>query len=191
MSEPTPFDPWSMTTEKSLEVRMDERQLMQYLAARDMTKRREEIVGSGFAVLEAVAACARYELIMPAWLSAEFRRRFNAVRFHRTASWDDEQAFGRPYPKGTHLRRLRNEELWPELCTIVRRLLEEDPSRPIDELLFDDASERLRNLKGIDDPRGLGRSECQRIYYANIDRYNALFSTPGNSHESPVIRRGR
>lgn len=191
MSGPAPFDPWTMTTEKSLEVDMDERQLNQYLAAKGINQRRDEIVRSGFAVLEAVAACARRELVMPEWLSKEFRRRFNAVCFHRTASWDDEQAFGRPYPKGTHLRRLRNEDLWPELCTIVRRLLEEDPSRPIDELLFDDASERLRNLKGVDDPRGLGRSECQRIYYASIDRYNALFSAPGNFQEFPVIRRGR
>lgn len=191
MSAPEQFDPWSITLEAQLGLDLTEAQVLQCTMARGMAREREEIVKSGFAVMEAVSQCSRYGLVLPDWLASEFRRRFNAVKFHRAASWDDEQAFGRPYPKGAHLHRLRKERLWPEICWTVRELLDDDPNRAIDEALFDDVSERMRGLKGIENPKGLGRSECQRIYYEHVDRFNALFGSPENSEKFPVIRRRR
>ncbi|MBN9461162.1 MAG: hypothetical protein J0H00_08035 [Burkholderiales bacterium] len=179
------FDPWAPIESEAARRYRNDHELMQGVIARGITRRRSEIEKSGFEVMQAVADCARYELVIPPWLADEFKRRFNAVRNHVASSWDDEQSFGRPYPKGTHLRTLRKERLWPEIHLIARRLLDENSARPIDESFFDSVAERLRALKGIEDRigglQGLGRSEVQRIYYETRDRAAALFGTAGNS----------
>lgn len=182
------FDPWAPLEDDASRLYCDQRELMQGVMAHGITRRRAEIEKSGFAMLEAIEVCARYGLVIPDWLAAEYRRRFNAVKFYRASSWDDDLAFGRPHPKGAHLRSLRKDRLWPEICGLAERLQAEDPTRPIDEAFFDDLAERVRGLKEIESQRGLGRSEVQRIYYAHVDEYNKIF-TAGNLQKSPVIRR--
>ena len=177
------FDPWTISLEDQMQLEMDDQ--MRCMIARSLTDERDEILsGTGFKVLDAVALCSRYELVMPSWLAGEFRRRFNAVKFHEASSWDDPKAFGRPYPKGTHIDRLKKDSrAGGPIYFLVRKLIGDDPTRAIDEALFDDVAAHFGNRPG------LGRSECQRIYYETAKKEESI-SGPiaGKKRKIPVIR---
>jgi hypothetical protein len=160
-----PFDPWTMTTAESLSLPMDldnpRSHMWQYLEAKSITARREAIEkGSGYDVLETIARCAQRGLSIPAWLADLYLPRFKAVKFHSVASWDDGAAFGKPHRKGTHLARLRKDEAAGSvIVAMVRHILTTDPSRAIDESVFEEVSARF------DKKERLGKTECARIYY--------------------------
>lgn len=177
---PVSFDPW-MPLEQAVaqDWSLTEEQLMQGVMARGLMRDSEAIVnGSGLDVLEAIQTCIRYKLVVPEWLGDAFRKRLNSVRLHEVASWDSPQAFGKPFPKGAHLARLRKDSRsGPVIYQCVRQLLTADPTRPIDESLFEDVAAKFaKNVKG------LGRSECQRIYYAVAPDLDAMYGPiPGRA----------
>jgi hypothetical protein len=109
------FDPWTATLEEVLELPADADgeipvQHLQWMHARSIAAQQLKIErGDGFDVLQAVAACAIHGLVMPDWLVREYLRRYRAVQQCRVKSWDALEAFGRPYPKGTHIQRLRKD----------------------------------------------------------------------------------
>ncbi len=74
------------------------REQLQWAKAQEIAKRRDEIVSSGRAVLDAVADCAVAGLAMPPWLTEEFVRRHQAVAGFSAATWDAPIAFGPAHP---------------------------------------------------------------------------------------------
>lgn len=80
--------------------------LYQYVAKGELEKERHRFeAGDKNALLGAIRICATSELPLPHWVASEFIRGYDAVLNCRAGSWDD--AFGRPFPKGTHLAALR------------------------------------------------------------------------------------
>lgn len=78
----------------------------QWAALLDIERMRPAIVGGdGFDMLAAICKCAQRDLVMPEWLAREFIKRYMLVVTCRSDSWDE--AFGRPYPKGTQLSAIR------------------------------------------------------------------------------------
>jgi hypothetical protein len=114
---------------------------------------------SGFDVLAAVRICAARGLVLPDWLARAFTRRYDAVLNVRALSWDDPQAFGRPYRKGTNQAALRKRRMlrW-SVRNEVERIIAAEPATPIDEALFERAGA----------PYHLGRSLAADLYYETI-----------------------
>lgn len=117
---------------------------------------------SGCSVMEAVALCAVHDLKMPRWLAEEFVLRRRRVTEAEVVSWDAVAAFGRPWPARTRpatvrkhlkLKKLIHKEAWA--------LVEADPSRSVNRLLFDEVGE----LPGV----SLGGSTTAKLYYAAVD----------------------
>lgn len=194
------FDPWAMTFEQSLAlpVDLDDKRspIWQYLFARSLTARREAIEkGTGYDVLAAIAECAERGLSIPQWLANLYLPRFKAVKFQRASSWDEPAVFGRPHPKGTHLARVRKDAAaGPLIFAMVRKILAGDPSRAIDESLFEDVAARF------DKKERLGKTECARIYYLCAPELEKTFGpiatkknreNPGSGkrRKIPVLRK--
>ena len=69
--------------------------------------------GESICLLEAVALCALYGVLMPEWAAFEFHERFSRVTTFDAKSWDE--AFGAPHPPKTHIdaRKRQFELSWP------------------------------------------------------------------------------
>jgi hypothetical protein len=147
---------------------------MAFVMALWLRERRAAIVsGTSFDLFDAVVICMRCGLVVPAWLSAEFRNRYAEVRTYRVGSLDE--AFGPPLPAGlpAGVRRARLHEsmrarlhkdrlMGPHVVYEVERIVAEAPGTPIDHFLFETVAERMAILA----PQfKLGRSECERLYY--------------------------
>lgn len=180
------FDPWTVSFEDGLTWLLandappdDHDKWMNVWSIRDAREQIEN--GSGFDVLRAVDQCAKAGLAMPDWLAVGFRRRFRAVAGFSAKSWDDDNAFGKPFPKGTHTARLsKDARASPVIHHLVRRILKADPTRAIDGLMFEEVAEKLKNVPG------LGQSECQRIYFATVKQHESIFGPA-----KPVVPRTR
>ncbi len=98
------LDPWTcefadwMAAFEGADFEQTWREQLQWAKAREIAARRELIVSSGRAVLDAVADCARAGLTMPPWLADEFLRRHQAVAGFIAASWSDPSSFGPAHP---------------------------------------------------------------------------------------------
>jgi hypothetical protein len=119
--------------------------------------------GAGFAVLECVRECGTNDLVMPAWLSHAFNRRYDAVSRFRALSWDDPVAFGKPYPKGTnqHAERQRLEKaisVWLSVNTAVKM------GHKVDKALYASIGKELQ----------IGATLAQE-YYAHAKKHYGLF----------------
>lgn len=146
------FDPWSCSLEamnafdeaSTLELAHPARPLFQWHAAQAINAMRAETDASGFAVLACVRKCANHDLAMPEWLAHAFIRHYDAVLNCRADSWDDDAAFGKPYPKGTNLHALRKKrELRVQVWLHATRLINADSNRAIDKGLFEEIGKRL------------------------------------------------
>lgn len=139
------FDPWTAGLEeaRAADVRSDCgstempascRPLAQWDAARRVTNCRLAVeCGDGFAVLEGVAACVAHGLVVPDWLASAFLSRYRAVQQLRADSWDAEIAFGKPYPKGTQLARLRvRRTARLQVAKLVQEFVAKNPDLPVD-----------------------------------------------------------
>lgn len=88
-------------------------------------------------VPEALFLCCAYSLPVPRWCATAFTSGWRKLFVYaETGSWDD--IFGKPYPKGTHISKLRDQ--WRDsLPTFrhIRKMKDADPSLPIDEKLFE------------------------------------------------------
>jgi hypothetical protein len=114
--------------------------------------------GDDFALLLAIRKCANFDLVMPDWVARNFIRRFDLVLNCRTKSWDE--AFGRPYSKGKHLKAMRDDReqrfiVWNH----IRGILATDPDTVIDEALFERVGADL----------GIGKTRCGRLYYEALN----------------------
>ena len=162
------FDPWVATDDESIakkdewvnsggEISSPLNPFLQVLAAREILALKDDICdGSGFVVLEAIRMCVTHGLVAPEWLAYQFNRRVDAVHFARVGSWDDQSAFGRPFPKGTNLAALRKARtgrlaVWLSVVTKLR----ESPETPIDKSLFE----------AIGQPLGFGTTLTEKYYY--------------------------
>ena len=113
--------------------------------------------GAGFDVLMCVRVCGANDLQMPLWLVHAFNRRFDAVLNVRALSWDDENSFGRPYPKSTNRAALRKKrKLMPAVWVKVAEGLE--GGRVVDASLFEDVGKAL----------SIGKTLAQNYYYSAL-----------------------
>lgn len=114
-----PFDPFTATLDEAKaqpDAYAIHGAVSKAAAAHMLIERRAAIeAGDGFDVLQAVAQCALYQLVIPRWLGDLFLQRFRQVQQLHVASWEDPTAFGRPYPRVdlalARLRRMKRLEL--------------------------------------------------------------------------------
>lgn len=153
----TTFDPWTATMEEAQaqpDVDGPEGAVFQWSAAAELTKNRDEILaGNGYSVLKAVALCAQHGLALPDWLARVFLKRYRAVR--GAGSWDAEDVFGRPYPKGAQLSALRRRRLnRVRVCNAVAAAINRDPDCKIDTAFWEEIGRVI----------GEGKSNAQRLH---------------------------
>ncbi len=65
--------------------------------------------GNGKALFDAIALCALTGQRLPPWAARAFRAGYEKVDSYEVGSWDE--AFGKPYTKGTKLGAKRKEHL--------------------------------------------------------------------------------
>ena len=158
------FDPWTATFEEMQEANLLSElpeadpalPLYQWFGAQVIESMRGETTESGFSVLACVRRCANHDLVMPQWLARAFIRRYDAVLRCRADSWDDPLAFGKPYPKGAHLSKLRAArthriDVYNRVVAAIRR----NPERAIDVKLFREVGNEI----------GLKPTIVQTYYY--------------------------
>ncbi len=156
----TTFDPWTATFEDAQAAHGGDDgpcgPLHQWAAVQELLAGREQIeAGDGFDALQAVALCAMRGLVMPDWLVTVFLRRYRRVQRLHADSWDDESAFGRPYPKHAQLpalRRRRDGRIKASLAFSDR--LQRDPMRAVDKALWEDIGREI----------GEGATRAEELY---------------------------
>lgn len=113
--------------------------------------------GDKMALLAAIRTCANHDLPLPRWASRAFVVAYDRVLNCKLGSWDD--AFGRPYPKGSHLSALRKRRLYtmPVRMAVTRA---SESGRPIDETLFEEIGQQF----------GLGKTLTMELYYGRKQR---------------------
>lgn len=135
------------------------------LAAEECLRLRTKIeAGDGGAVLDAIGHCAEHRLVIPEWLADEYLRRHGAVGRGRAKDWNDEQAFGRAYPKGTNIAGVRARvEDAPAAYIVAAKLLAADPARAFDPGFYEDVGGRV----------GVGKTRAQELLTMamNDERY--------------------
>lgn len=97
--------------------------------------------GKGMAVMFAVNECLQAGLVAPPWLADAFGKRYQAVGNLEVNSWDDEKAFGRPFP-GAHLDAAKEAR---EAALPVRRAVDKlrAEGMPTGGALWEAAAEAL------------------------------------------------
>jgi hypothetical protein len=158
------FDPWTASLEEAQREQESSRHdgpdapIFQWKAARDIEGQKDLIEsGDGFAILACVRKLMTHGLVAPAWLAYAFNKRYDAVLNCRANSWDDQNAFGRPYPKGKHLNALRKSRtIRFQIFNSVNQILASEPSTPIDSELFARAGRMAKPP--------VGKTEAERLY---------------------------
>jgi hypothetical protein len=108
--------------------------------------------GDSQALLAAIRICANHDIAMPKWLSAAYIRAYDLVLSCRVGSWDD--AFGRPFPKGAHLKKLRQKrQLRFQVGQDVDDLHSKE--RILDDALFEEVGKKY----------GLKKTVTSELYY--------------------------
>ena len=83
--------------------------------------------GDTFAVLQAVAECAKHELVMPEWVKRGFLNRYRMVTRHKVKLLDE--AFGTFLPKGAHLSAYRQD--WEKGLSAYQEVMRESAEAAI------------------------------------------------------------
>ncbi|MHB1188753.1 hypothetical protein [Thiobacillus sp.] len=164
------FDPWTAGLEEAQE---EEKRVsaeraagpcspvMQWGSASQINEWKQAVeAGDGYAVMACVSLCVTHGLIAPDWLAYAFNQKYYAVAACRAESWDDPKSFGRPFPKGKHLSRMRQDKfgrfaVWNAVCDTIKR----DPDRAIDRGLFEEVGKSL----------GFGATRAERLYYEAVN----------------------
>ncbi len=116
------------------------------------------VKGEKFALMEALYICSSSDLPIPDWAAKAYTKCFNQVRWAYVGSWDE--AFGRPFEKGTHVAKIRrHDRLKVEVYIKLRRYLKNNPDVPIDEHLFELIGKEV----------GISRSLANKLYYEGKD----------------------
>ncbi|WP_150048682.1 hypothetical protein [Methylomonas rhizoryzae] len=98
--------------------------------------------GDKHLLMVAISECAVHGLVMPDWVAMGYLRGFYAVSNARLKSWDD--AFERPYPKGTNLKAVRKKrELSMAVLNSINSILQSNPKTPIDSALFEQVGQEF------------------------------------------------
>lgn len=132
--------------------------------------------GDRFALLKAVEECLTCGFKPPEWVSSSFRYRLLRIEWGEVVSLDD--AFGSPYPKGTHVKGLDERfRLQRNVHRMVSTLRNRKPGdraeRALDDGLFEEVGEAF----------GIGKTKAKKLYYdecARNDEWMAQFR-PQNS----------
>lgn len=164
------FDPWIASLE---EAQAEEKNVsaecaagpcspvMQWGSANQINEWKPAVVdGDGYAVMTCISLCVTHGLIAPEWLAKSFNQKYYAVAACRAESWDDQKSFGRPFPKGKHLSRMRQDKIgriqtWNAVAETIKR----DPDRAIDRGLFEEVGRSL----------GFGATRAERLYYEAVN----------------------
>jgi hypothetical protein len=120
---------------------------------KDMAARKQRYDGGDRgAVLEALYFCLSCREQVPDWVTHAFCRAYAEVIGARAGSWDS--VFGKPWKKGTHLKKARERKdlefkVWISVCALHR------VGMPIDELIFQTVGEDLE----------CGARQVKEMYY--------------------------
>jgi hypothetical protein len=118
----------------------------------DLYHRRFE-AGDGFSLMHAIRECSRHELPLPPWAAAAYIARFDRILTLRESSWD--AVFGRPFPKGSHLKSARlRRELRPVVALRVDEIVAAEGC-PIDDELFERVGVEFK----------IGKTLANELYY--------------------------
>jgi hypothetical protein len=109
--------------------------------------------GNKSALLDALYVCLELKRPIPKWLQVAFLNAFEAVERYEIRTW--EQAFGKPVPKGTHLKpRKRDAELSLNIIERVEAL--KRAGTKVDKDLF----------RAVGREWGINGTRASEIYYA-------------------------
>lgn len=104
-------------------------------------------------LMEAIVLCAQDNLPMPKWVADGLINAHREIRTFQKKSWDE--VLGRPFPKGAHLEKLKNDEsLRIPVSRAVKRIIAEDPRQPIDAGLFEAVGAEF----------GIGKTKAEELY---------------------------
>jgi hypothetical protein len=116
--------------------------------------------GDKSALLQAIRYCCWLRRPLPEWLRVAFLAAYDSATGYEIKSWDD--AFGRPHPKGAHLRtEKRNLELRPVIIGRVQALRTE---MSVDKELFEKIGKDL----------GISGTIVSDIYYEERSRLSEI-----------------
>ena len=130
--------------------------LYQWSASQDLdTLKAQFEAGDSFALLQAIRKCANHDLRMPDWVAENYINRFDRVLNCKSGSWDE--AFGKPYPKGKHIKEMKERRnLRFRVYVRVREIREASKKLiPIDEALFSRVGAEF----------GIKKTLCNELYY--------------------------
>jgi hypothetical protein len=121
--------------------------------------------GDSKGLLATIQICLRCGIETPPWAIHAFTECTEGVFEADVASWDD--AFGRPYPKGKHLDKVRQKL---RLCSrVFRRISQIRAWRPGDEPIADWLTERasigVDLFEIVGKEFGIGPRKCKDLYY--------------------------
>ena len=133
------------------------RPISRFLAFRFLEECEVEFIEtrSGRAILRAIRRCANCDIVLPEWLARAYISMYDKVLNCQAGGWDD--AFDKPFPKGSHLSALRKKrKLQMLVLNKVRERLALEPKTPIDKSLFEEVGNGL----------GLGATLTEEFYYS-------------------------
>jgi hypothetical protein len=110
--------------------------------------------GNKDAIIEAIYVCSLNSLPIPRWCEYAYLAAYRKVRHYKAKSWDD--VFGHPHKKRTHLeaKRQEREKSFP-VYQRIRQIKRENPSIPIDGLLFEEVGQQFN----------IGKTLTEEYYY--------------------------
>jgi hypothetical protein len=113
--------------------------------------------GNKSVLLDGLYVCLELRRPIPEWLQQAFLKVFESVERCEIRTW--EQVFGKPVPRGTHLRpRKRDAELHLIIIEHVEAL--KRAGRKVDKDLFREVGKEW----------GINATRASEIYYANRSR---------------------
>lgn len=122
----------------------------------------------------------------PQWLISQFIARRARVTDAHVVTWDDEEAFGRPWPSGTRLKSVRlRKRVKARIHHEVFSLVQADLSRSVNRILFDEVGE-LRSV-------ALSGSVVERLYYESVHEGAlnvVVWRDAARSGTQPIPNRG-
>jgi hypothetical protein len=162
------YDAWRGSVESAMVADADcqlpeahpARPIFQWHAAQIINGEKAKCETDGFAVLACVRKCANHDLVMPEWLARAFIRRYDTVLTVQAGSWDDQKAFGKPYPKGVHLSSLRFARenrlaIFRAVCAAAQGDI------PIDKTVF----------ASVGNTFGVKATTVQKLYYQAVEMW--------------------
>ncbi len=106
------------------------------------------LTGDKGAVLDAIAACALDDLVLPDWLARAFLTAYRKVAHYQSKDWNG--VFGPAHKKGTNLNaKQKRRELAPALLNRAIELVKRDPSTAIDNDFYEQLGKEFNIGKSL------------------------------------------